>query len=448
MGFKESKKFDEHKGNFTNEMAKFVSHEAGQFQNEGNEAASANVDAAFEKAIQISSQKNQTKAKEYKNERKELRAEEKLELKQQKADRQLNQTKMSSDKGNPSQINSNQSYQSASQMQTSRFIENSKEKEQFHKGASHKESKEKTESARVADSNDRKLSTVEKKKELKKKEHKERKKQASKISVGQMLKSKKDISNELAGGGANTGDAFHDGKSGLVGRVLEVVNPMHYLKSMIVKIGALIAPYVLMFMTVSIVIVVVVALMFEVMQPLVAVGNAINSFLSIFSSDDDTFSYDTLSDDEIDEIVADSGCDSTQEEVLRYALSKVGYPYSQEKRNSGEAYDCSSLAYYSWKEAEVDISGGYNYPPSAAAAAEKLEDNGKCVASDLLSSFSLSPGDLVFYGGSDNGRYLGIYHVAIYVGNGKAVEALNTEYGVVYQTLRTNNAIMVCRPNK
>ena len=55
---------------------------------------------------------------------------------------------------------------------------------------------------------------------------------------------------------------------------------------------------------------------------------------------------------------------------------------------------------------------------------------------------------LVFYGGSDNGRYLGIYHVAIYVGNGKAVEALNTEYGVVYQTLRTNNAIMVCRPNK
>lgn len=63
-------------------------------------------------------------------------------------------------------------------------------------------------------------------------------------------------------------------------------------------------------------------------------------------------------------------------------------------------------------------------------------------------TMDLVPGDLVYYGGDSNGRYMGIYHVAIYVGNGKAVEALNTEYGVVYQTLRTKNAIMVCRPNK
>ena len=46
-----------------------------------------------------------------------------------------------------------------------------------------------------------------------------------------------------------------------------------------------------------------------------------------------------------------------------------------------------------------------------------------------------------------NGRYMGIYHVAIYVGNGMCVEALNTSYGVVYQRLRTTNAIMVCRPS-
>ena len=36
---------------------------------------------------------------------------------------------------------------------------------------------------------------------------------------------------------------------------------------------------------------------------------------------------------------------------------------------------------------------------------------------------------------------------AIYVGNGMCVEALSTSYGVVYQRLRTTNAIMVCRPN-
>ncbi|MBQ5485510.1 MAG: hypothetical protein IIT72_08475 [Lachnospiraceae bacterium] len=54
-------------------------------------------------------------------------------------------------------------------------------------------------------------------------------------------------------------------------------------------------------------------------------------------------------DGEIDEIVAASGADETQEKVIRYALSKVGYPYSQDYRTSGKAYDCSSLAYYSWE---------------------------------------------------------------------------------------------------
>ena len=72
-----------------------------------------------------------------------------------------------------------------------------------------------------------------------------------------------------------------------------------------------------------------------------------------------------------------------------------------------------------------------------------LEADGKS-----LSTMDLQPGDLIYYGGEANGRYLGIYHVAIYVGTGKAVEALSTKYGVVYQTLRTKNAIMVCRPNK
>ena len=54
----------------------------------------------------------------------------------------------------------------------------------------------------------------------------------------------------------------------------------------------------------------------------------------------------------------------------------------------------------------------------------------------------MEPGDLIFYGGHDNGRFLGIYHVAVYVGNGEVVE----EHGVVYQTLRTKNIILVLRP--
>ncbi len=58
----------------------------------------------------------------------------------------------------------------------------------------------------------------------------------------------------------------------------------------------------------------------------------------------------------------------------------------------------------------------------------------------------MQPGDLVFYGGHDNGRYLGIYHVAIYIGNGEVVEALNEQHGIVYGTLRTKNVILVLRP--
>ena len=65
-----------------------------------------------------------------------------------------------------------------------------------------------------------------------------------------------------------------------------------------------------------------------------------------------------------------------------------------------------------------------------------------------IGTMDLQPGDLVFYGGNGNGRYMGIYHVAIYVGNGMSVEALNESSGVVYQRLRTQNAIMVCRPNR
>ena len=64
-----------------------------------------------------------------------------------------------------------------------------------------------------------------------------------------------------------------------------------------------------------------------------------------------------------------------------------------------------------------------------------------------LGTMDVQLGDLVFYGGEGNGRYMGIYHVAIYIGNGMAVEALNETYGVVYQRLRTTNAIMVCRPS-
>lgn len=59
----------------------------------------------------------------------------------------------------------------------------------------------------------------------------------------------------------------------------------------------------------------------------------------------------------------------------------------------------------------------------------------------------MQPGDLIFYSTSYNGQYMNITHVAVYVGNGKVVEALNTKYGVVFQDVRTNNIVLICHPN-
>ena len=132
--------------------------------------------------------------------------------------------------------------------------------------------------------------------------------------------------------------------------------------------------------------------------------------------------------------------DSRQRSVCSYALHRVGYPYSQEKRNSGSYYDCSSLAYYSWKDAGTDIS--YGGATTAAAEAQGLDQAGKTVSFDQL-----QPGDLIFYSFAGNGRYKNISHVAVYVGNGRVVEALNERLGVVYRDVKsTGKIVMIGRP--
>ena len=177
------------------------------------------------------------------------------------------------------------------------------------------------------------------------------------------------------------------------------------------------------------------------------VSVSVENMLSGFPSRGQILAQGSLSEEEIDEIVAESGANGEQDTVIRFALSKVGFPYSQgPARANGTAFDCSSLAYYSWQAAGKDISYGANYPPTAAVEASKIYSNGTVVSSTTASSDMLQPGDLIFYGGHDNGRYLGIYHVAVYLGNGKVVEAMNERYGVVYGSVRTKNVILVLRP--
>lgn len=129
----------------------------------------------------------------------------------------------------------------------------------------------------------------------------------------------------------------------------------------------------------------------------------------------------------------------TQKAVASFVLSKVGYPYSQSLRNSGKAFDCSSLAYYAWKSAGVDISFGGG--TTAAAEAEGLKDK-------TVKEENLQPGDLISYSYTTNGRYKNISHVGIYVGNGKMVEAVDEAHGVCLGDYHNGGLVMICRLGK
>ena len=137
--------------------------------------------------------------------------------------------------------------------------------------------------------------------------------------------------------------------------------------------------------------------------------------------------------------VTDKISNPTQKAVASFLLSKVGYPYSQSLRNSGKAFDCSSLAYYAWKSSGVDISFGGG--TTAAAEAEGLKDK-------TVKEENLQPGDLIFYSYTINGRYKNISHVGIYVGNGKMVEAVDEAHGVCLGNYHNGGLVMICRPGK
>ena len=149
-------------------------------------------------------------------------------------------------------------------------------------------------------------------------------------------------------------------------------------------------------------------------------------------------SQSSLTQEEINSIL--SGISGTQRTVCSFALSKVGYPYSQDYRDSGSYYDCSSLAYYAWQSAGVNIS--FRGSNTAAAEAQGLNEAGRTV-----SYADMQPGDLIFYSYCNNGRYMNISHVAIYVGNGKVVEAKSEAYGVVYGDVpNIGSIVLIGRP--
>ena len=265
------------------------------------------------------------------------------------------------------------------------------------------------------------------------------KKAAAKAALEKVFREKKK-ENGADGSGEVTGNAFDDGNKGMVKAVLDTINPMTYLRMFISYLVGMAAPYVLLFSGIAMVVVVIVALLFQILAPIAETSSALNTVLSILGAER-TFINSELTDEEIEERLSDLSLSEEDEAVLTFALSRVGYPYSQSLRTSGTHYDCSSLAYYAYQEAGIDLSYGNGGVPTAAEGARIMNEKGYAV-----SPLEIAPGDLVYYGGHANGRYMGIYHVAIYIGNGLCVEALNSTYGVVLQNLRIINAALIIRP--
>ena len=98
-----------------------------------------------------------------------------------------------------------------------------------------------------------------------------------------------------------------------------------------------------------------------------------------------------------------------RKEVADFAVQFVSNPYVWGGTSLTNGADCSGFVM------SVFASFGYELPRVAAAQYQ---------ASQQKEISQMEVGDLVFYGA-------GIYHVALYIGNGKVVHALNANKGIV-----------------
>ena len=111
--------------------------------------------------------------------------------------------------------------------------------------------------------------------------------------------------------------------------------------------------------------------------------------------------------------------------VVEFASQFIGNPYVWGGTNLTEGADCSGFVQSIFKEY------GYDLP---RVAADQAQYGTKIAVEDA------QPGDLIFY--AKNGY---VYHVVIYAGDGKTVEAMGKDYGIVQGNLNTKNAVWAVR---
>lgn len=124
-------------------------------------------------------------------------------------------------------------------------------------------------------------------------------------------------------------------------------------------------------------------------------------------------------------------------EVVKRAMTRLGDPYSQEKRGHGSFVDCSYLTMWCYKQLGITI-------PGTAA-----EQGRFCVNKGLtIAKKDLVPGDLVFWSHKPNGRFMNITHVGVYAGDGKVIDASFSKGVVVYRNLfDSNKQVLYGRPH-
>ncbi len=105
--------------------------------------------------------------------------------------------------------------------------------------------------------------------------------------------------------------------------------------------------------------------------------------------------------------------------ALAFARSQLGKGYSLGGVGP-RVYDCSGLVWRSYYQA------GLNWRRGSAAAL--YQDGLTQTGGQRVSRSQTRPGDLLFW--SENGRRSGIYHVAMYLGGDRVIEAANHRSGV------------------
>lgn len=112
-------------------------------------------------------------------------------------------------------------------------------------------------------------------------------------------------------------------------------------------------------------------------------------------------------------------------ELLEFAAQFIGNPYVYGGTSLTNGADCSGFVQ------SIFRSFGYELPRTSAAQSQY---------GTQIPVEQAQPGDLVFY--AENGS---VYHVVIYAGDGKTIEAMGENYGIVQANLDTAHAVWATR---